>query len=166
MIDFNNITKADLLNLGINIQDQREFERFADFLLEELEVKIGERISEGLSDDQLDEFDSLHNRSKENEWLQTNEPNFRDIVREEHHRMVWYLLKNRKKVSDCVMSDPIILSKNITLLDLSKHSYECLFNANLLTLKDVIDFANLLNITGMDEEHKKEVIKKIVDYLV
>lgn len=166
MIDFNNITKADLLTLGINIQNQREFETFADFLLEELEVKIGEKISEGLSDEQLDEFDSLRNHSKENEWLQTNKPNFRDIVREEYHRMVWYLLKNRKKVSDRVTHDPTILSKSITLLELSKHSYECLYNANLLTLKDVIGFNNLLNIKGMDEEHQKEVITKIVDYVV
>ena len=47
---------------------------------EELEVRIGERISEGLSDAQLNEFDLIDDQAEATRWLERNRPDFRDIV--------------------------------------------------------------------------------------
>ena len=164
MIDFCNISKADLWKLGISIKNQKKFKVFTDFLLEELEVRIGRKVSEGLSEAQLEEFDSLQSQNKTNEWLERNKPNYREIVNEEKYRIIWNILKNRKKVSDSNTPDPALLSRHIALLYLSDHSYKCLCDAGLIMLKDVINYNNLLNI--MDEKHKKEVVSKLVDYLI
>lgn len=165
MIDFNNITKFDLWWLGITIQDQKKFEEFVEFVLEELEVRIGDRLSKELSNEELEEFDSIKNVSEAGEWLATHMPNCNDMICEEQYRLVWDMVKNRKKYSDVDVEDPLLLSEHIASLDLSQHNYKCLCDANLLKLKDVVDFNNLLSIKGMDSIHEKEVIIKIVDYL-
>ena len=164
MINFNNISTDDLWRLGISIKGKRRFNVFTDFLLEELEVRIGRKISESLSEEQLEEFDSLRNQRETTEWLERNKPNYREIVNEEKYRIIWNILKNRKKVSDSDTPDPALLSRHIALLYLSDHSYKCLCDAGLIMLKDVINYNNLLNI--MDEKYKKEVISKLVDYLI
>ena len=164
MIDFNNISTADLWHLGISIKEKRRFNVFTEFLLEELEVRIGKKISEGLSEEQLLEFDLLKNQRETTEWLERNKPNYREIVNDEKYRMIWNILKNRKKVSDSDTPDPPSLSRHIALLYLSEPSNKCLCDAGLIMLNDVIDYNNLLSI--MDEKHKKEVIFKLVDYLI
>ncbi|MBQ9043213.1 MAG: hypothetical protein IJ111_10430 [Eggerthellaceae bacterium] len=47
---------------------------------EELEVRIGEQISEGLSEAQLNEFDMIDDQSEATRWLERNRPDYRDIV--------------------------------------------------------------------------------------
>ena len=46
----------------------------------ELEVRIGQRISEGLSEVQLNEFDLIDNQAEATRWLERNRPDYRDIV--------------------------------------------------------------------------------------
>ena len=58
-----------------------------DPLQEELEVRIGERISEGLSNVQLAEFDACKTQAEVAEWLRTNRPDYRIIVEEEHQKI-------------------------------------------------------------------------------
>ena len=47
---------------------------------EELEVRIGERISKGLSEAQLNEFDLISDQAEATRWLERNRPDYRDIV--------------------------------------------------------------------------------------
>ena len=51
---------------------------FLDHFREQLELRVGTRLSEGLSDAQLEEFESFIDRNDEkvNAWLATNVPQY------------------------------------------------------------------------------------------
>ena len=73
-----------------------------DPLQEELEVRIGERISEGLSNVQLAEFDACKTQAEVAEWLRTNRPDYRIIVEEEHQKIYGISIKNEYFTNDIV----------------------------------------------------------------
>lgn len=55
-----------------------------------LEMNVGMRLAEGMSDEQLDEFEALMNANNEAgalKWLETNVPNYRDVVAEELEKL-------------------------------------------------------------------------------
>lgn len=53
---------------------------FLDHFREQLELRVGTRLSEGLSDAQLEEFEAFIDRKDEivQSWLSTNVPNYQD----------------------------------------------------------------------------------------
>ena len=59
----------------------------ADAYQEELEVRVGERISEGLSDYQLNEFDLIDDPDEARRWLEENRPDFHHIVAQTKQEM-------------------------------------------------------------------------------
>ena len=55
-------------------------------IYETLEMRVGVRLASGMSDAQLDEFESYINKNNESgalKWLETNFPNYKDVVAEE-----------------------------------------------------------------------------------
>lgn len=55
---------------------------------EEFQVRIGTRISEGLTEEQLAEFDSITQPEKAKVFLQKYVPNYAEIVAEERERIL------------------------------------------------------------------------------
>ena len=76
-----------------------------DLLHKELKVRIGERISGGLTKEQLDQFDACTTIGESLEWLSINRPDYRKIVEEEIEKA--YTLNNIKVKSDYLMDDII-----------------------------------------------------------
>ncbi len=66
------------VGLGDLPDDQKK--AFLDHFREQLELRVGTRLSEGLSDAQLAEFESFIDRNtvKVDEWLNANMPDYRD----------------------------------------------------------------------------------------
>ena len=64
------------VGLGSLPDDQKQ--AFLAYFREQLELRVGTRLSEGLSDAQLDEFESFIDRdeAKVNAWLEANVPNY------------------------------------------------------------------------------------------
>jgi len=64
------------VGLGDLPEDQKK--AFLDHFREQLELRVGTRLSEGLSDTQLEEFESFIDRKDEqvNAWLMTNVPSY------------------------------------------------------------------------------------------
>jgi len=64
------------VGLGNLPDDQKKL--FLDHFREQLELRVGTRLSEGLSDAQLEEFESFIDRKddKVNAWLGANVPNY------------------------------------------------------------------------------------------
>lgn len=64
------------VGLGSLPDDQKQ--AFLAYFREQLELRVGTRLSEGLSDAQLDEFESFIQRdeARVNQWLQTNVPDY------------------------------------------------------------------------------------------
>ena len=167
MIDLQNLTESTLEQLGIAFSDSAEATAFADFVLEELEVNIGESISEGMSKAVLDEFDAITNQAESKRWLNENRPDYQDIVKREMTLMVWNLLKYRKEVSTSRKRKEIeSVYCHIQVLDLNPNSYKCLCKARLNFICDILDFDNLENVNGLDDTQKNEIKTKIVDFLV
>jgi len=48
---------------------------------EELEVRVGRTLSQGLSEAQLSEFDAIDDTNEAQAWLEHNAPTFRSIVK-------------------------------------------------------------------------------------
>lgn len=49
-------------------------------------MRIGERLSEVLSKEELEEFDAISNPQEAAKWLNKHVPNYREIVEEEKKR--------------------------------------------------------------------------------
>ena len=56
--------KKFLQEMGLSSMPEEEKEKFLDYLQEELEVRIGERISRGLTEVQLNQFDMIDNQAE------------------------------------------------------------------------------------------------------
>ena len=59
---------------------EQKKKEFLDFVQEELEVRIGERIAKGLPEVKLNEFDMITDRKEATKWLEINRPDYREIV--------------------------------------------------------------------------------------
>ena len=77
---------------------EEEKQKFLDYLQEELEVRIGERISKGLTEVQLNEFDMITDQAEATKWLEKNRPDYRDIVTRTIEEMKAEIRANRSKL--------------------------------------------------------------------
>lgn len=66
--------------MGLSAMPEGQKQAFLKYIQEELEVRIGERISEGLSEVQLNQFDLITDQAEAAKWLETNRPDYREIV--------------------------------------------------------------------------------------
>lgn len=79
-----------LQSVGLGGMPGDQKKPFLEHLLEELEMRVGTRLSEGMSDDQLSEFEKLIEARDEQgalAWLEDNRPNYKAVVGEELERL-------------------------------------------------------------------------------
>ncbi|MBQ3280640.1 hypothetical protein IJG92_03235 [Candidatus Saccharibacteria bacterium] len=93
-----NFDENFLQEMGLSAMPADKKQEFLNYIQEELEVRIGERISKGLTDEQLQEFDSLLGTEAAAEWLQKNRPDYREIVNRCIEEMKDAITKNRAKL--------------------------------------------------------------------
>jgi len=67
-----------LQDVGLGDLPEEQKKAFLDHFREQLELRVGTRLSEGLSDGQLEEFESFIDRKDDrvNSWLVSNVPNY------------------------------------------------------------------------------------------
>lgn len=67
-----------LKDLGLDQLPEDQKQAFLDHIYNELELRVGVRLSDGLSDDQLKEFESFVDRddTKVQEWVAKNAPDY------------------------------------------------------------------------------------------
>lgn len=87
-----------LQEMGLSAMPEEEKRRFLDYIQEELEVRIGERISRGLTDEQLRQFDLITDHVEATEWLEKNRPDYREIVTSTIEEMKEEIRANRAKL--------------------------------------------------------------------
>lgn len=78
-----------LTDVGLGDLPDEQKQAFIAYFREQLELRVGTRLSEGLSDAQLDEFESFMDRDAEkvDAWLAANVPNYTEDT-------VWQQLKD------------------------------------------------------------------------
>ena len=67
-----------LADIGLNELPDEQKQAFLQHIYEELELRVGTKLSEGLSDDQLEEFESIIDRKDEVivAWLNQHAPDY------------------------------------------------------------------------------------------
>ena len=87
-----------LQEMGLQAMPEDQKQKFLDYVQEELEVRIGERISKGLTETQLNEFDMITDPKEATEWLEKNRPDYREIVNRTIEEMKDEIRANRAKL--------------------------------------------------------------------
>lgn len=67
-----------LQDLGLDQLPEEQRQAFLQHIYEELELRVGTKLSDGLSDEQLDEFESIIDRKEDavNTWLANHATNY------------------------------------------------------------------------------------------
>ena len=84
--------------MGLSAMPEDQKQAFLDYVQEELEVRIGERISKGLTETQLNEFDMITDPAEAAKWLEKNRPDYREIVTRTINEMKEEIRANRNKL--------------------------------------------------------------------
>ena len=90
-----------LQSVGLGNMPDDQKQAFLQHLYEELELRVGTRLSEGMSDDQLGEFEKLIEGNDEQGalgWLEKNRPNYKDVVAEELEKLKKEILASKDKI--------------------------------------------------------------------
>ena len=93
-----------LQQLGLGSMPQEQKQAFLQHLYEELELRVGTRLSEGMSDEQLGEFEKLIDAQDDAgalRWLEAHRPNYKDVVSEELEKLKQEVITNR----DLILGD-------------------------------------------------------------
>ena len=93
-----NFDEKFLQEMGLQAMSEGEKQKFLDYIQEELEVRIGERISRGLTETQLNEFDQLTDQNEARKWLEQNRPDYREIVTRTIDEMKAEIRANRARL--------------------------------------------------------------------
>lgn len=79
-----------LTELGLTTLPQDEKTSLLKHIYETLEMRVGMRLAEQMTNAQLDEFERFFNAQDDAgafRWLETNFPNYKDIVAEEYAKL-------------------------------------------------------------------------------
>ncbi len=87
-----------LQEMGLSAMPEETKKKFLNYIEEEVNVRIGERISRGLSEAQLNEFDQITEPLEATKWLQENRPDYREIVNRTIEEMKAEIRANRNRL--------------------------------------------------------------------
>lgn len=87
-----------LQEMGLTAMPEEQKQAFLTYVQEELEVRIGERISKGLTEVQLNEFDLITDPAEAARWLEQNRPDYREIVNRTIEEMKSEIRANRSRL--------------------------------------------------------------------
>lgn len=79
-----------LIDLGLGELPAEDKKKMLAHIYETLELRVGMKLAENMSDSQLDEFEKLADANDEAgslKWLETNVPNYRDVVVSELNKL-------------------------------------------------------------------------------
>lgn len=93
-----NFDESFLQEMGLQAMPEDQKQEFLDYIQEELEVRIGERISKGLTEAQLSEFDAIVDSTEAAKWLERNRPDYREIVSRTIEEMKNEIRANRARL--------------------------------------------------------------------
>ena len=74
------IDERFMAEVGLEEMPAAEKQAFMEQATEELEVRVGQQISQNLTSEQLQEFEQIQGTPAVAAWLDRNAPNFREVV--------------------------------------------------------------------------------------
>lgn len=85
-----NLDRNLLAELGLGSLPEAEQRALLSHIYETLEMRVGMRLADQMSNEQLDEFEKYFQAKDETgafRWLETNFPNYKEIVQEEFNKL-------------------------------------------------------------------------------
>lgn len=87
-----------MAEVGLADMPDAEKSAFIEHATEELEVRVGQRISAGLNSEQLTEFEQIEGSDAVASWLERNAPNFREVVAQVFQEFKQELMAERQEI--------------------------------------------------------------------
>lgn len=91
------IDEEFLQEVGLSVMPDEQKQAFLEYVEREIEIRIGEKISEGVPAAKLREFEKMDDEDAL-AWLEENKPNFIEIVDEVIKEMKEEISRNRDKI--------------------------------------------------------------------
>lgn len=85
--------------IKIRFASDAETEAFGSVMQEELEFRIGKRVSAAVTPDQLKEFDMCETNEESRSWIEKYCPSYKEIVREEKQKLSKELVAYRDRIA-------------------------------------------------------------------
>lgn len=92
------ITEGFLKEVGLAAMPEDQKKAFLEYAQEELEVRVGEEIAEGMTEEKMKEFESATTDEETEKWLNENKPNYREIVKNTIDDFKEEISRNRDKI--------------------------------------------------------------------
>ena len=96
-----------LKELGLAELPTDEKKKMLAHIYETLELRVGMKLAENMTDTQLDEFEKLADANDETgslKWLETNVPNYRDVVIAELEKLKTEIKKSAPQILEASKS--------------------------------------------------------------
>lgn len=163
MLYTNKLDIEGLKRLGISFNTEEETERFASFIKDRFEIKVGEGISKTLSNEKIKQFVNTPD-SEQPMWLIDNCPKYKEIWENCRRKFKEELVKYRFYIPGVKTTNNWEI-ESIDWLDLlPERYYKKLKEAGIDTIGELnyIDDDTLGHILEIwDSKEKEQVIKKI-----
>jgi hypothetical protein len=95
------LDEAFLESVGLGGMPDEQKQPFLEYLYEQLEINVGAKLSEGMSDAQLTEFQRIA-ESRDDQaavtWLETHRPQYRNVVADELDKLKKELIAQRDAI--------------------------------------------------------------------
>jgi hypothetical protein len=97
-----------LRELGLGDLPAEEKNKMLAHIYETLELRVGMKLAEQMSDAQLDEFESFIDRNDEAgalKWLETNFPDYKQVVADELDKLKAEIKQQAPQIMQATMAD-------------------------------------------------------------
>lgn len=84
--------------VGLSEMPEAEKRAFMAHAEEELEVRVGQGVGAGLTNEQMEEFEQLAGTEAAAEWLERNAPDFREVVARVFKNFKEELIREREAI--------------------------------------------------------------------
>lgn len=84
--------------VGLGAMPEAEKQAFMKHAEEELEVRVGQGVGAGLTDEQMREFDQIEDLDEAMRWLDSNAPDFREVVAQIYEAFKQEIIGERQSI--------------------------------------------------------------------
>lgn len=101
-MNFQKLDPKELAGIGIRFETEEETWAFADLILKELEIRIGEEISSRATKEHLDEFDRCIGQEEGKRWLERYCPEYQEIVSNKMEEFEQEIIRYKDKIAGII----------------------------------------------------------------
>ncbi len=92
------INEGFLREVGLLAMPEEQKKAFLEYAQEELEVRVGEEIAAGMTEEKMREFEAAKTDEETEKWLNENKPNYKEIVDQTIADLKEEIARNRDKI--------------------------------------------------------------------